>query len=359
MLPIRPGRSAGSLSGVRVGIGILVVVCLVAIAVLPGRGGQISRVAGWAALLTLPRNTANWRVLDSVPADGPVTYLVVGSDRRSGMPARLPALGNLTGQYADSIMLWSLNPDRSVVVLALPRDIRVGVPHHGDRKLGAVLKYGPAQLIEAVRSITSLPVHHYVEVDFAGFAALVDAVGGVDFTLETPIRDHVTGLDLPSGRVAVDGVDALRFVRARRVQELRGGRWISQPAGDLGRIARQRVLISALMKKLQSRRDPPNLLRLIRSIERGITVDAVLGPRDLEMIGAALDHTTSRSALVCVLPTHRQLPDDVAASPFPPQHNGSTVMRVVDGPRSAQVLRWYASAGTDALPANSCGLGGP
>ena len=357
MLPIRPGRFAGSVSGVRVGIGILVVVCLVAIAVLPGRAVEMSRVAGWAALLTLPRNIADWRVLDAVPADGPVTYLVVGSDRRSGMPARLPALGSLTGQYADSITLWSVRPDRSVVVLALPRDIRVNVPYHGDRKLGAVLTYGPAELIEAVRSITSLPVHHYVEVDFAGFAALVDAVGGVNVTLDTPIRDHVTGLHLPSGRVAVDGVDALRFVRARRVQEFRDGRWMSQPEGDLGRIARQRVLISALMRKLPSRRDPSDLLRMTRSIERGVTVDAVLGPRDLEVIWAAL--VSSRSAPVCVLPTHRQLPDDVAASPFPPQHNGSTVMRVVDRPRSAEVLRWYASAGTDAWPENSCGLGGP
>ena len=101
-----------------------------AVAVKTGWGPGAQQVTGWIAAAALPRNDLDHRVLDRESGGGLVTYLIVGSDRRSGLPRTLPALGKATGQYADSIMLWSVRPNRGIVVLALPRDIRVHIPQH-------------------------------------------------------------------------------------------------------------------------------------------------------------------------------------------------------------------------------------
>ena len=71
------------------------------------------------------------------------------------------------------------------------------IPKHGDRKLGSVLDYGAAELVNAVKSLTSLPIHHYIEVNFEGFIGLVDAFGGIDLFIERPIRDAKMHLNLP------------------------------------------------------------------------------------------------------------------------------------------------------------------
>jgi anionic cell wall polymer biosynthesis LytR-Cps2A-Psr (LCP) family protein len=147
----------------------LLTVAAVAFKATSGRGEVLLQVTGWIASATLARNGLDLRVLDRESGDGSVTYLIVGSDRRSELPRTLPALGHLTGQYADSIMLWSVRPQTGIAVLALPRDIRVHIPQHGDRKLGSALDYGAAELVSAVKSITSLPIHHYIEVNFEGF----------------------------------------------------------------------------------------------------------------------------------------------------------------------------------------------
>ena len=170
----------------------ILVVCLlaaIAVALKTASGAAVQQLTGWIAAAALERNDLDLRVLDRESGDGSVTYLIVGSDRRSGLPRTLPALGQLTGHYADSIMLWSVRPNSGIVVLALPRDIRVNIPQHGDRKLGSVLDYGAAELVSAVKSITSLPIHHYIEVNFEGFTGLVDALGGVDLFIDRPIRD--------------------------------------------------------------------------------------------------------------------------------------------------------------------------
>lgn len=334
---------------------VIVTVSVVVILAQPGSHKHFSRFATATALLAVPRNDADRRVLDAVPADGVVTYLVVGSDARAGMPAQLPALGRVSGEHADSIMLWSVRPGERARVLVLPRDIRVTVPEYGQRKLGTTLVYGSAALIQAVRSITSLPVHHYIEVSFEGFAALVDAVGGVELTLPAAIRDSVTGLSLPSGRVSLDGVAALRFVRARQAEELRSGRWVAQSSGDLGRIRRQQVTISAIVERMRSAPIPGIEFRVATTVRRGITIDRQIGFHDIALASAALQQADRRQTLLCVLPTQRQLSDDVAVSPFPPQHHGSTVMRVVDQSKSAEVLRWFASSADNMRPINGCG----
>jgi LCP family protein required for cell wall assembly len=323
-------------------------------------GAGVQQVTGWIAAAALKRNDLDLRVLDREPGDGSITYLIVGSDRRSGLPRNLPALGHLTGQYADSIMLWSARPNSGIVVLAIPRDIRVHIPEHGDRKLGSALDYGAAELVGAVKSITSLPIHHYIEVNFEGFAGLVDAFGGVDLFIDNPIRDARMSLELPQGDVHLDGNTAVRFARARGVEEMHDGQWIMQSEGDFARIARQQFLLSALAARFRATHNPATILRVARNVGPSVIVDSLFTSKDLRGISKAIViPQADGNPSVCVLPTERQIPDDQGASPFPPQHSGSTVLRVVDKPMASNLLHWFGSAAAiQQVPDSSCSSGG-
>jgi anionic cell wall polymer biosynthesis LytR-Cps2A-Psr (LCP) family protein len=112
----------------------------------------------------------------------PSTFLLIGSDSRENIPDDFAdVFGSAGGQRADVIMLVQVMPDDSVArLLSIPRDLKVDLDGRGTQKINAAYAYGGGSLlVSTVRRVTGLPIHHYVEVDFAGFAAIVDEVGGV------------------------------------------------------------------------------------------------------------------------------------------------------------------------------------
>jgi LCP family protein required for cell wall assembly len=290
-------------------------------------------LAGVAAA-QLARNAVQPLVLDEPLQSGAALYLVVGSDRRDEMSRSDP---DVLGQRADAVMLWVLSPQGALTVLSLPRDIRVHLDGHGDLKLGATLDVGPDGLLGAVRELTGLPVHHYVEVEFAGLAAAVDGLGGVPLTLPAPARDTGTGLDLGGGRQVLDGRQVLAYVRSRHYETLIDGRWMPAP-GDLGRIERQQQVLGALLGILPARCGSPfGCLDVLRSLGASVTVDAGFDGGDVRQFVAALwrpDTEVSASTL----PTQPERAPDDALSPFPPTHAGSANFRALEQPAASEVL---------------------
>jgi len=125
--------------------------------------------------------------LAELPGGGdPVTFLLVGSDSRDGVPDDFTNMGSFSGQRADVIMLVKIIPDDGrVQILSLPRDLKVTYEGRGQR-INADFNDGPAGLLEAVKDVTPEPIHHYLQVNFAGFAGIVDAVGGIEMTFPYP-----------------------------------------------------------------------------------------------------------------------------------------------------------------------------
>lgn len=74
---------------------------------------------------------------------------------------------------------------------------------------------GPELLVRTVESNTGLHIDHYVEIGFAGFANIVDAVGGVEIDIPQDIKDSKSGADFKKGKQTLNGQDALAFVRTR------------------------------------------------------------------------------------------------------------------------------------------------
>ncbi len=195
--------------------------------------------------------------LDSAlsPADPNVeNFLLVGSDSREGADPSDPDYGGigevLGSNRSDTVMVLRLDKSGGpAALLSLPRDLWVDIPGRGDQRINVAYQDGPATLIETVQGL-GIPVHHYVEIDFQGFKALVDAIGGVTIAFFYPGRDTHTGFYVPTGGDHVlDGVQALAYARSRYYEDFVNGQWVGE-AGlpDIKRIGRQQGFIDVALK---------------------------------------------------------------------------------------------------------------
>jgi LCP family protein required for cell wall assembly len=225
------------------------------------------------------RRVAN---LTPVGPGQPMNILLVGSDSRAGLSRR--QLGRLkteqvAGRRTDTIIVLHVSPEREqTVMLSLPRDLRAEVDGRTNKLNAAFAFGGPDLLVKTVQETTGLPIHHYAELDFAGFLQVVDAVGGVRLCNRTGRRldDGYANLHMPPGCQQMDGYKALAFVRARHVDS------------DFGRIGRQQEFLRAVMDKVASKGNLANLPKLLGIA--GIAADHVQTDHTLrtgEAIGLA------------------------------------------------------------------------
>lgn len=191
------------------------------------------------------------------PASG-TTWLLVGSDSRAGLTpeqqADLATGGDVGNGRTDTILLVHLpgiGSGTPTTMVSIPRDSYVPIPGYGEDKINAAFALGGAPLLaQTVERATGIRLDHYAEVGFDGFAALVDAVGGVTMCPEQPMRDPLAGIDLPAGCQKLDGRNALGYVRSR-----------ATPRADLDRMINQRQFMSALLRRIVSPAVLPNPLR--------------------------------------------------------------------------------------------------
>ena len=165
----------------------------------------------------------------------PVSILLLGRDSRD----TTSDLGR-----ADTIMLLYLNPgQKTATLLSIPRDTLVDIEGYGQDKINAAFAYGGEELmIKTVSSFLSAKINHFVTIDFDGFVKLIDALGGVDITIERPLIDPKTGANFSAGNHHLTGEQALAYSRSR-----------STELADIGRIQRQQLLFSSLVdQKLKS-----------------------------------------------------------------------------------------------------------
>lgn len=181
------------------------------------------------------------------PAEQPGrTVLLVGSDAREDMTAEERSelrTGSTEGRRTDTMLLLYIPPSGDSALVSLPRDSLVSIPGQGQNKLNAAYAFGGAPLlVETIEQNTGVRVDDYLEIGFVGLVDMVDAVGGIEVCLESPMQDEDAHIDLPAGCQTLDGVTALGYVRMRK----------SDPRGDLGRMERQREVLAKVMKKATS-----------------------------------------------------------------------------------------------------------
>jgi LCP family protein required for cell wall assembly len=194
-------------------------------------------------------------------------WLIVGSDSRQGLSAeqrRELATGQAAGRRTDTMMLLHIPRGTGAPTLvSLPRDSYVPIPGRGRNKLNAAYAFGgPKLLAQTVEQVTGIRIDHYMEVGFDGFAATVNAVGGVRICVDQAMRDPNAGLNLRAGCQVLNSRDALGYVRTR-----------ASARGDLDRVQRQQEFLGALIDKATS---PGVLLNPFRSVPLALNgTDAV------------------------------------------------------------------------------------
>lgn len=280
----------------------------------------------------------------SASDSGIENFLLVGSDSRAGIDPTAPDIGaigteaDVSGHRSDTIMI--LRRDRSTgdaALLSIPRDLWVQVAgHDSKRRINSAFNDGPEVLVQTLQSQLGLPIHHYVEIDFAGFESLVDALGGVQICVDYATRDVSTGLNITEpGCHVLDGVQALAYARSRHYEEYRDDKWHEDPASDLGRTKRQQQFVNLALQKALDRIkvDPFAAGRLITAIGSSLRVDDELDP-----IAAA---TSLRSAVSAGIATY-SLPV------FGKTIGGNAVLLLADG--SDAVLAYFRGDGPAPTP---------
>jgi LCP family protein required for cell wall assembly len=236
---------------------------------------------------------ADFQMNDAGPvpslADGDGVYLIVGTDSRENLPDDLEGnFGDFAGARADVIILAQVANGRRQL-LSIPRDLKVDIPGHGTNKVNAAYAFGgPDLLVETVALATGITANHYLEVEFGGFAGIVDALGGIELDFPYPARDAKSGLNVDAGTQTVDGATALAYARSRSYEELQDGSWVSQGGGDIARTARQRDVLLVIIEKASS---PSGLLRsplVITAVGSHLTADSDLTLFNLAGTGWAM-----------------------------------------------------------------------
>jgi LCP family protein required for cell wall assembly len=233
---------------------------------------------------------------------GTENILMVGSTDRCNLPKNDPlyqdCLSGHTGINSDVIMILHLvDGSKKVSVLSIPRDTFVpNARAEGANKIDAALVEGPSQLVAAIEDDFGIPIEHYVELNFASFADVVQAIGGVHMYFPEPVYDQQVGLYIRApGCVYLDGGDALKLVRSRELQYKGPGvkatnpaYWTHEAQSDLARIARDheflRVLATAVAQKGLG--NPLTDERLVSSLAPQVAMDPKLKGQLLGLAGA-------------------------------------------------------------------------
>ncbi|WP_207923915.1 LCP family protein, partial [Actinomadura bangladeshensis] len=243
-----------------------------------------------------------------------LNILLIGSDTREGDNAQYAADG-IPGARSDTTILLHLSPNRDQAVgISFPRDSMVKIPEC-DKEKGAPVRArfgmlntafafaGPTCTWKTLESLTGIHIDHFVQVDFAGFKRMVDALGGVEICVDKPVNDPRAELYLKAGKQTVKGKQALGYVRAR--YSLGNG-------SDLERIERQQKFMASVVDKATSGSvlsDPAKTYKFLKAATKSMTTDDDLDLAAMRKLADGLKGMSAGQVRFVTVPVERYAPD--------------------------------------------------
>lgn len=260
---------------------------------------------------------------------GDENFLIVGIDSRAGDNADMGAgdTQDADGARSDTVMLVNIPANRKrVVAVSFPRDLAITPMQceawnpttakygpifdpktktwgpkmvYTETKLNSAYAFGgPKCLVKEIQKLSGLNINRFIAVDFSGFAKMVDALGGVEVCSSTPLHDYELGTVLEhGGRQVLDGPTALNYVRARQVT--------TEINGDYGRIKRQQLFLSSLLRSLISEDTLLDLNKLnnVVNLVIGDTFVDNVKTKDLVQLGQSLQGMAAGHMTFVTVPT--------------------------------------------------------
>ncbi|SIJ38340.1 Putative transcriptional regulator [Mycobacteroides abscessus subsp. bolletii] len=249
---------------------------------------------------------------------GDENFLIIGVDTRAGANSAMGAgdTSDAEGTRSDTMMLVNIPANRKrVAVVSFPRDLAIqptlcevwneDTKSYGpdkaytETKLNSAFAFGgPKCLVKVIQKMSGLNINRFLGVDFAGFSKMVDALGGVEVCTPTPIEDYELGTVLQNaGRQTIDGHTALQYVRARQVT--------TEYNGDYGRIKRQQLFLSSLLRSMISHNTFFSLSKLNNVVNTFIDDSYVdnIRTKDLVDLGQSLQDVKAGRITFLTVPT--------------------------------------------------------
>lgn len=206
---------------------------------------------------------------DSVQYDDPFYMLLLGVDKSEDRVNSAEYGADESNYRSDTIILARIDPKgQTITLISLHRDTMTDMSDKGagTQKLNAAYSLGgPSYMITCVEKLCGVDISHYAEVDFEQFANIVDTIGGVTVDLPIDIQDDYSGADLKAGEQTLNGEEALQLCRSRHAYDNYGD-------GDVYRAANQRMVISAIVKKVLTL-DLASMTSVVSTLAGGVTTD--------------------------------------------------------------------------------------
>lgn len=208
--------------------------------------------------------------------------LLIGTDQRD-----LGILGN-----TDTIMVLAIDgPNQRAALISFPRDMYLPIPGIGYSRINTAYPFGEDQqkgggiplLMSTIERNFGIPTQGYVRVDFSGFKGIIDALGGIDVTVDCDLTDELIQryfgvYTLEAGEYHMNGEQALYYARSRKTTD------------DFDRARRQqRVLVAVRNRVLSANLIPriPALWLAMRGvIDTNLDANQIL---DLARLGITFD----------------------------------------------------------------------
>jgi LCP family protein required for cell wall assembly len=356
--PDRPWRKRLRIAGAI--IGVLLLLALIGVALVLRRADQALQAIQEQDPRRAPAVAATTAAVRGEPVASPaplpnavmepITVLLVGVDKRPDEEY---------GVRSDTLILVRIDPLRKwASMLSIPRDSVVNIPHVGQAKINAAFAFGYANAVdiygagtepdaaggalaaETVEQFLGVKVDYVAQVDFNGFAQLVDAIGGVPIDVARPLLDAeyptddygVERIYIPQGLQIMDGRTALIYARSRHAST------------DYDRSQRQQQVLHALLDQVRARGLLENAAALPQWADLlAQNVRTTLPVRDLGMINGlttlARDLSRDRIAQLSINPVDVTLDVEDGSDLY---WNAASVKAIVE--------RWQAGPQVGALP---------
>lgn len=190
-----------------------------------------------------------------------------------GEPINFLLLGVDAGDYdgtdkhkrSDTMMLIRYIPKTDkVYILSIPRDTKVKIKGKTQKINAAHAIGGPELTIKTIEDLLDVDINYYGSIDYEGFRACVDAVGGVEVVVPENMNYKASDITIKFNKgetVQLDGKKAEQFVRWRKNNDTSG-----YATGDLGRVETQQVFMVNFLQKLKSAEGITKLPSLLNTV---------------------------------------------------------------------------------------------
>jgi LCP family protein required for cell wall assembly len=244
-----------------------------------------------------------------------LNILVYGNDNRAGLTPHQQYIlrtGHDKSNNTDTIMIVHISPGRHrVTVMSIPRDTMVpiyqcdsGPGYAGQQanlnsavQVNSLLQIGdPTCLWKTIEQQTGIRIDHFIGIGMLGFVKVVNDLGGVNVCVPFNVNDPVSGLNLPSGRHHINGIQALAFWRTREA---------IGTGSDLQRIERDQFMSAQVVKGVLNSgllSNPIRLVSVITDAAASMTTDSGMTVSDLVRIGESSRNLSGKNVQFITVP---------------------------------------------------------